>query len=90
MLDQAIAVAASKSQVCITYSYLFKIAHFYSQQPHERKQSLFDLMKHDGFAQAHPSAEHFVPLYVAAGAGEEGGVQIVSAIYSAPTIAFGI
>lgn len=56
----------------------------------ERKQSLFDLMKHDGFAQAHPSAEHFVPLYVAAGAGEEGGVQVVSAIYSAPTIAFGI
>ncbi|KIK45906.1 hypothetical protein CY34DRAFT_22309 [Suillus luteus UH-Slu-Lm8-n1] len=72
MLDQAITVAASKSQ------------------PHERKQSLFDLMKHDGFAQAHPSAEHFVPLYVAAGAGEEGGVQVVSAIYSAPTIAFGI
>lgn len=56
----------------------------------ERKQSLFDLMKHGGFAQAHPSAEHFVPLYVAAGAGEEGGVQVVSAIYSAPTIAFGI
>ncbi|KAG1883160.1 Extradiol ring-cleavage dioxygenase class III enzyme subunit B [Suillus subluteus] len=56
----------------------------------ERKKSLFDLMKHDGFAQAHPSAEHFVPLYVAAGAGEEGGVQVVSAIYSAPTIAFGI
>jgi aromatic ring-opening dioxygenase catalytic subunit (LigB family) len=59
-------------------------------QLNERKQSLFDLMKHDGFAQAHPSAEHFVPLYVAAGAGEEGGVQVVSAIYSAPTIAFGI
>ncbi|KAG2747454.1 Extradiol ring-cleavage dioxygenase, class III enzyme, subunit B [Suillus brevipes Sb2] len=72
MLDQAITMAASKSQL------------------HERKQSLFDLMKHDGFAQAHPSAEHFVPLYVAAGAGEEGGVQVVSAIYSAPTIAFGI
>jgi aromatic ring-opening dioxygenase catalytic subunit (LigB family) len=51
---------------------------------------MFDLMEHDGFAQAHPSAEHFVPLYVAAGAGEEGGVQVISAIYSAPTIAFGI
>ncbi|KAG2115345.1 Extradiol ring-cleavage dioxygenase class III enzyme subunit B [Suillus discolor] len=72
MFDQAITVAASKSQL------------------DERKQSLFDLMKHDGFAQAHPSVEHFVPLYVAAGAGEEGGVQVVSAIYSAPTIAFGI
>ncbi|KAG2146964.1 Extradiol ring-cleavage dioxygenase class III enzyme subunit B [Suillus bovinus] len=72
MFDQAITVAASKSQL------------------YERKQSLFDLMKHDGFAQAHPSVEHFVPLYVAAGAGEEGGVQVVSAIYSAPTIAFGI
>lgn len=56
----------------------------------ERKQSMFNLVKHDGFAQAHPSAEHFVPLYVAAGAGEEGGVQVISAIYSAPTIAFGI
>ncbi|KAG2061417.1 Extradiol ring-cleavage dioxygenase class III enzyme subunit B [Suillus hirtellus] len=72
MFDQAITVAASKSQL------------------DERKQSLFDLVKHDGFAQAHPSVEHFVPLYVAAGAGEEGGVQVVSAIYSAPTIAFGI
>ncbi|KAG0705220.1 Extradiol ring-cleavage dioxygenase class III enzyme subunit B [Suillus ampliporus] len=56
----------------------------------ERKQSLLDLMKHDGFLQAHPSSEHFVPLYVAAGAGEEGGVQVLSAIYGAPTIAFGI
>jgi aromatic ring-opening dioxygenase catalytic subunit (LigB family) len=72
MLDQAITVAASKSQL------------------DERKQSLFDLMKHDGFAQAHPSTEHFVPLYIAAGAGEEGGVQVVNAIYSAPAIAFGI
>ncbi|KAG1754207.1 Extradiol aromatic ring-opening dioxygenase [Suillus lakei] len=72
MFDQAITVAASRSQL------------------DERKQSLFDLVKHDGFAQAHPSAEHFVPLYVAAGAGEDGGVQVISAIYSAPTIAFGI
>ncbi|KAG2066101.1 Extradiol ring-cleavage dioxygenase class III enzyme subunit B [Suillus decipiens] len=72
VFDQAITVAASKSQF------------------DERKQSLFDLMKHDGFAQAHPSAEHFVPLYVGAGAGEEGDVQVISAIYSAPTIAFGI
>ncbi|KAG0705219.1 Extradiol ring-cleavage dioxygenase class III enzyme subunit B [Suillus ampliporus] len=56
----------------------------------ERKQSLFDLMKHDGFVLAHPSIEHFVPLYIAAGAGEEGGVQVLSAIYAAPTIAFGV
>jgi hypothetical protein len=30
MLDQAITVAASKSQVYTAYSYPFKIAHFYS------------------------------------------------------------
>ncbi|KAG1756238.1 Extradiol ring-cleavage dioxygenase class III enzyme subunit B [Suillus paluster] len=72
MFDQAITMAASKSEL------------------DDRKQSMFDLMKHNGFSQAHPSSEHFVPLYVAAGAGEEGGVQVLSAIYAAPTIAFGV
>lgn len=39
---------------------------------------------------AHPREEHFIPLYVAAGAGEEGSAKIVSGIYAAPTIAFGL
>ncbi|OJA14936.1 hypothetical protein AZE42_09382 [Rhizopogon vesiculosus] len=56
----------------------------------QRKQLMFNLVKHDGFRDAHPTAEHFVPLYIAAGAGEEGDVKVINAIYSAPTIAFGI
>ncbi|KAG1756240.1 Extradiol ring-cleavage dioxygenase, class III enzyme, subunit B [Suillus paluster] len=47
----------------------------------ERKQSLFDLVKHDGFSLAHPTADHFVPLYVAAGTGEEGGAQVLGVTY---------
>jgi len=47
-------------------------------------------MKHDSLVEAHPTTEHFVPLYVAAGAGEEGNVQVLSATYATQTIAFGI
>lgn len=51
---------------------------------------MINLMQHRGFRAAHPRAEHFVPLYVAAGAGGEGDVRVVSAIFSAPTFAFGV
>lgn len=39
---------------------------------------------------AHPREDHFVPLYVAAGAGEDGDARVISAIYGAPAIAFGV
>lgn len=51
---------------------------------------MIKLTQHKGFRAAHPRAEHFVPLYVGAGAGGEGDVKVVSAIFSAPTFAFGI
>ncbi|OCH87414.1 Extradiol aromatic ring-opening dioxygenase [Obba rivulosa] len=60
------------------------------QDPAARKQAMFDLMRHPGFRAAHPRAEHFVPLYVAAGAGGDGNVKVLSAIYSAGTFAFGV
>ncbi|KZS99170.1 Extradiol aromatic ring-opening dioxygenase [Sistotremastrum niveocremeum HHB9708] len=55
-----------------------------------RKEALFDLIKAPGFRAAHPREEHFIPIYVAAGAGEQGQVRTISAIYSAPTFAFGV
>ena len=51
---------------------------------------MLNLTKHSGFRLAHPHEDHFVPLYIAAGAGDNGEVRIVSAIYGAPTIAFGL
>jgi len=59
-------------------------------KPDERKQALVNLLGHVGFRACHPREDHFVPLYVAAGAGEEGHVKIVSALYGAPTFAFGL
>jgi aromatic ring-opening dioxygenase catalytic subunit (LigB family) len=59
-------------------------------QPEARKQALIALTKHKGFRAAHPREDHFVPLYVAAGAGSSGSVRILSAIWGAPTFAFGL
>ncbi|KAE9395027.1 Extradiol aromatic ring-opening dioxygenase [Gymnopus androsaceus JB14] len=36
--------------------------------PQDRKKALYDLTKHAGFRPCNPREEHFVPLYVAAGA----------------------
>ncbi|EIN07676.1 Extradiol ring-cleavage dioxygenase class III enzyme subunit B [Punctularia strigosozonata HHB-11173 SS5] len=61
--------------------------------PTERKRALLDLPKHPGFRATHPREEHFVPLYVAAGAGDEDGreeARVLSAIYGAHTVAFGV
>ncbi|PCH38289.1 Extradiol aromatic ring-opening dioxygenase [Wolfiporia cocos MD-104 SS10] len=58
--------------------------------PQARKEAMVNLTRHPGFRAAHPRAEHFVPLYVAAGAGGDGGVKVLSAIYGSPTFAFGL
>lgn len=55
-----------------------------------RKEAMVQLPQHLGFRAAHPRAEHFVPLYVAGGAGGEGTARVLAAIYGAPTIAFGL
>ncbi|KII88713.1 hypothetical protein PLICRDRAFT_41929 [Plicaturopsis crispa FD-325 SS-3] len=55
-----------------------------------RRTALVALTKHRGFRAAQPREDHFVPLYVAAGAGEGGSVKVVEAIYGAPTFAFGL
>ncbi|KAH7098351.1 Extradiol aromatic ring-opening dioxygenase [Auriculariales sp. MPI-PUGE-AT-0066] len=60
------------------------------QHPQARQEVLFNLTNHAGFRRANPREDHFVPLYVAAGAGQEGGSKVVCALYGAPTIAFGI
>lgn len=50
---------------------------------------MMNLVKHRGFRSAHPRADHFVPLYIGAGAGgADADVKVVSAIYGAPTFAF--
>ncbi|KAF9017997.1 Extradiol aromatic ring-opening dioxygenase [Hymenopellis radicata] len=56
----------------------------------DRKKAMFALTKHAGFRSANPREDHFVPLYVAAGAGEMGGVKVLNALYGIPTVAFGL
>jgi len=58
--------------------------------PDERKDDLIKLIKHRSFRAAHPREDHFVPLYVAAGAGGSGSVSIISALWGSPTVAFGL
>ncbi|KAJ7090239.1 Extradiol ring-cleavage dioxygenase, class III enzyme, subunit B [Mycena belliarum] len=56
----------------------------------ERKQAMVGLTKHADFRACHPREEHFVPLYVAAGAGEGGDAKIIADIYGCETVAFGL
>jgi aromatic ring-opening dioxygenase catalytic subunit (LigB family) len=58
--------------------------------PGVRKAALVALTQHEGFRSAHPREDHFVPIYVAAGAGEDGGVHVLSGLYGCQAVAFGV
>ncbi|KAG8799400.1 hypothetical protein FRC17_007145, partial [Serendipita sp. 399] len=60
------------------------------EDPEAKQQALYDLTKHAGFRPSHPREDHFVPLYVAAGAGEEGQVKVLGAMYGMISAAFGL
>jgi len=60
------------------------------EEPQGRKDAMKNLTQHRGFKAAHPRADHFVPLYVAAGAGEGGEVKLIAALHGALTVAFGL
>jgi len=56
----------------------------------ERKKALQNLPSHPGFRACNPREEHFVPLYIAAGAAEDENAKILNGLYGIPTIAFGV
>ncbi|KAJ7184219.1 Extradiol aromatic ring-opening dioxygenase [Mycena filopes] len=56
----------------------------------ERKQAMVNLTKHAGFRACHPREEHFIPIYVAAGAGEGGEPKVIADIAGCETVAFGL
>jgi len=58
--------------------------------PQERKKVMFDLTNHKGFRASHPTADHFVPIYVAGGAGGDGDTKVLAAIHGALTVASGL
>jgi len=60
------------------------------RDPEERKKALFDLVNHRGFRASHPTPEHFVPIYIAGGAGGNGDTKVLAAIHGALTVAFGL
>ena len=62
----------------------------FAQPAETRKQALVGLTQHPGFRACHPREDHFVPVYVAAGAGETGDARIVCGLYGSPTFAFGL
>ena len=59
-------------------------------QAEDRKKSMIELTRHRGFRASQPREEHFIPLYVAAGAGEGGEVKTLMKMYGIPTFAFGV
>ncbi|OAV99824.1 hypothetical protein PTTG_05056 [Puccinia triticina 1-1 BBBD Race 1] len=57
----------------------------------ERFQRMIALKKLKGFRKAHPREDHFIPIYIAAGAGsDQGSTTIISDIHGCQTIAFGV
>jgi len=63
-----------------------------AMSPAERNENLKALVNHPFFRRAHPREEHFVPIYIAAGAGSEDGDRavVLADIHSAVSIAFGV
>ncbi|KAA1474852.1 Extradiol ring-cleavage dioxygenase class III enzyme subunit B [Dentipellis sp. KUC8613] len=58
--------------------------------PQARKEAMMNLKNHPGFRASHPREEHLVPIYVAAGAGDDGDVRVLSALFGSQTVAFGL
>jgi aromatic ring-opening dioxygenase catalytic subunit (LigB family) len=58
----------------------------------ERNEKMKALMNHPFFRRAHPREEHFVPIYIAAGAGSAEGesATVLADVHSAINIAFGV
>lgn len=59
-------------------------------QGEQRNKALVAISKHPTYRRAHPRPDHFVPIYVAAGAGSDGSAKVVSPVYGALSIAFGV
>ncbi|GAA5968536.1 hypothetical protein JCM11641_007670 [Rhodosporidiobolus odoratus] len=62
------------------------------EEPSARKKALFSLVHHPSFRSAHPREEHFVPIYLAAGAADQQGgkARTVCGLWGAKTIVFGV
>ncbi|CAK5279473.1 unnamed protein product [Mycena citricolor] len=59
-------------------------------QKTQRRQAMMSLPRHPGFRASHPREDHFIPLYVAGGAGEGGDAKVISDMYGCGTFAFGL
>ncbi|GAA5991639.1 hypothetical protein JCM10908_001068 [Rhodotorula pacifica] len=63
-------------------------------EPEQRHRALANLVHHPGFRAAHPREEHFVPIYVAEGAGSAGGersgARLVCGLWGAKTVFWGV
>ncbi|GAA5938703.1 DODA-type extradiol aromatic ring-opening family dioxygenase [Sporobolomyces koalae] len=63
---------------------------------HERKSKMDSLVKSKGFRESHPREEHFVPIYIAAGAANDSEKndgkksKLLSGLWGAKTVIFGI
>jgi aromatic ring-opening dioxygenase catalytic subunit (LigB family) len=66
------------------------IAAVETVDPTARKEAMVNLTQHPAFRKAHPREDHFVPLYVAAGAGGDGETKTICGLYGKETFAFGL
>lgn len=87
--NDAVSSAISLSDVSIPHVNNTSCVDNATQKPVARKTALVALTKHKAFRLAHPREDHFVPIYVAAGAGEDDGVHVLSGLYGCQTVAFG-